>query len=57
MDLVKIIYTETPEQLWRAAAHNVMQHLKKLDRERKVESKRVDTFCDQNQLKWKYLKD
>uniref|UniRef100_T1GBP7 Beta-lactamase-like protein 2 homolog n=1 Tax=Megaselia scalaris TaxID=36166 RepID=T1GBP7_MEGSC len=36
MDLVKIIYKETPENLWLAAAHNVTLVLKKLEKENKL---------------------
>lgn len=54
MHLVKIIYTEIPEQLWRAAAHNVSQHLRKLQRERKVQSKPIDSSNEDGQFKWKY---
>lgn len=57
MNLVKIIYIETPEQLWRAAAHNVMQHLRKLEKGQKVESKLFDLPDKNGQLKWKYLKN
>ncbi|XP_031627504.1 beta-lactamase-like protein 2 homolog [Contarinia nasturtii] len=57
MDLVKIIYIETPEQLWRAAAHNVKQHLKKLEKEHKIESKIFDSPDEPDGIKWKYLKD
>lgn len=56
MNLVKVIYIETPEQLWRAAAHNVKQHLKKLEKEQKVQSKLIDPSDKQSQLTWKYLK-
>lgn len=43
MDLVKIIYAKTPQKLWKAASHNVLQHLKKLEKEQKVESKEIDS--------------
>lgn len=57
MDLVKIIYIETPEQLWRAAAHNVTQHLRKLEKEQKIASKKIEPTDDEpGSLKWKYLK-
>ncbi|KAG4079965.1 hypothetical protein HA402_006277 [Bradysia odoriphaga] len=36
MDLVEIIYQETPKELWPAAAYNVRQHLTKLTKERQV---------------------
>lgn len=39
MDIVKIIYAETPMQLWKAAAKNIFQHLCKLERECKIQSK------------------
>lgn len=57
MDLVRIIYIETPEQLWRAAAHNVTQHLKKLERGQKIESRKDDPSDEPGLLKWKYLKN
>jgi len=36
MDIVKTVYKETPEKLWRAAQVNVGHHLEKLLEERKV---------------------
>lgn len=36
MDLVKLIYKDTPENLWLAAAYNVGHHLRKLQTERKI---------------------
>lgn len=54
MDLVKIIYTETPQQLWEAAAHNVKQHLKKLEKDHKVQCQKIDL---PSSSKWKYLVD
>lgn len=36
MDIVKQIYKETPESLWKAAAYNVNHHLKKLLVEGKI---------------------
>lgn len=36
MDVVKVVYKETPEQLWPAAAYNVGHHLEKLEREGKL---------------------
>lgn len=54
MDLVKIIYVETPEQLWRAAANNITQHLKKLEKEQKVQCNK-DDFNGAQSTKWKYF--
>lgn len=36
MDLVEMIYVETPRNLWPAAARNVEHHLSKLKRDARV---------------------
>ncbi|XP_055602932.1 beta-lactamase-like protein 2 homolog [Uranotaenia lowii] len=36
MDIVELIYTEIPEELWKAAAYNVSHHLSKLMKEGKL---------------------
>ena len=36
MDIVKIVYKETPEKLWKAAQVNVGHHLEKLLDEKQV---------------------
>lgn len=48
MDIVQIIYKETPENLWPAAAVNVGHHLEKLLKENKVTGK---------QSEWKILEN
>lgn len=50
MDIVKIIYAEIPKQLFAAAANNVSQHLNKLEKERKIQSKQ-----NGDEVVWKYL--
>lgn len=55
MDLVRIIYADTPAQLWKAAARNVSQHLKKLQKERVIQSKEQESTDGEQLTKWKYL--
>lgn len=54
MDLVKLIYTETPEHLWPAAAKNVAQHLKKLEKENRIESEEQTAFDANMCVVWKW---
>lgn len=37
LQLVEIIYVDTPKELWPAAAYNVNHHLKKLTKENAIE--------------------
>lgn len=57
MDLVKIIYVDVPEHLWLAAARNVMQHLKKMQKENVIIEKREKTNDEQEIVKFKYNSD
>lgn len=42
MDVVRVVYKETPEQLWPAAAYNVDHHLSKLNKEGKLQVSEQD---------------
>lgn len=53
LDLVKLIYTETPEHLWPAAANNVSQHLKKMLKEKRIQSEEQTTFDGNMCVVWK----
>nr|KAF7431571.1 hypothetical protein H0235_004495 [Vespula pensylvanica] len=48
MDIVQIIYKDTPKNLWPAAAHNVMHHLQKLLKETKVIGKEGEWKISEN---------
>ncbi|XP_068621514.1 beta-lactamase-like protein 2 homolog isoform X2 [Battus philenor] len=50
MDLVRMIYTDTPEHLWPAAAYNVNHHLTKLTKENKLNQIEVE-----GERKWQYI--
>ncbi|XP_049871846.1 beta-lactamase-like protein 2 homolog [Pectinophora gossypiella] len=50
MDLVKEIYTETPQHLWAAAAYNVNHHLTKLSKENKVKEINVE-----GESRWQFM--
>ncbi|CAG9784641.1 unnamed protein product [Diatraea saccharalis] len=49
MDLVRIIYTETPEHLWSAAAYNVNHHLIKLTKENIIKNVNIN-----GENRWQY---
>lgn len=55
MDLVGIIYADTPQQLWKAAARNVSQHLKKLQKDQVIQSKEQEPTDGEQLTKWKYM--
>lgn len=55
MDLVKLIYVETPEKLWNAAARNVQQHLKKLEKQKRIISKSHELLNGETNIVWKYV--
>ncbi|KAH8369026.1 hypothetical protein KR200_004088 [Drosophila serrata] len=42
MDVVRVVYKETPENLWPAAAYNVNHHLSKLQKEGKLRLDKTD---------------
>lgn len=55
MDLVKSIYADTPEQLWKAAARNVSQHLKKLQKDQLIQCTEQESKDGERLTKWKYI--
>lgn len=48
MDIVQIIYKQTPQKLWPAAAINVGHHLEKLQKENKVMGKKGEWKISEN---------
>lgn len=54
MDLVKVIYVDTPEILWPAAAKNVVQHLGKLQKESRIESDEQPGLDGNAHTVWKW---
>lgn len=52
MDIVKLVYADTPQHLWLAAARNVIQHLGKLVKERKIKK-----LNENEEMLWQFNSD
>lgn len=52
MDLVEVIYKDTPSNLWKAAAYNVNHHLKKLVKDGHIVESQRD-----NASVWSYAQE